>query len=159
MNWYVVYTKPRYEKKVAEGLEELGVEVYCPLLTSLKQYSDRKKKVKEPLFKSYVFVRIEEEYREDVFQVHGIVRYLFWLGKPAVVRDEEIEAIRGFLNETEIQVNLKNYVKFEKVDILHGPFKGMAGEFLYKKKNKLTLRIESLGTMIQAEIQSSQVSI
>ena len=159
MNWYVVYTKPRYEKKVAEGLEELGVEVYCPLLTSLKQYSDRKKKVKEPLFKSYVFVRIEEEYREDVFQVHGIVRYLFWLGKPAVVRDEEIEAIRGFLNETEIQVNLKNYVKFEKVDILHGPFKGMTGEFLYKKKNKLTLRIESLGTMIQVEIQSSQVSI
>jgi transcription antitermination factor NusG len=91
MQWYALYTEPRHEKKVADRLLKLGVEVYCPLVTQIKQWSDRKKKVEVPLLPSYVFVKLEESNRDIVFQVSGVVRYLFWLGKPAIIRNEEIQ--------------------------------------------------------------------
>ena len=59
MPWYVLYTKPRQEKKVTDSLNAIGVEAYCPLVTVIKQWSDRKKKVQIPLINSYVFVNIE----------------------------------------------------------------------------------------------------
>jgi transcriptional antiterminator RfaH len=86
MNWLVLYTKPKNEVKVAERLAAAGITVYCPLVTSLRQWSDRKKKVTLPLFSSYVFVQLAEVQRAAVFEVPGVVRYLFWLGKPAVVQ-------------------------------------------------------------------------
>ena len=79
MPWYVLYTKSRQEKKVTEALNLLGVNAYCPVVTTMKQWSDRKKKVEEPLIKSYVFVNLEESNRDIVFEVPGVVRYLFWL--------------------------------------------------------------------------------
>ena len=85
MEWFALYTKPRNEKKVAENLAALGIEVYCPLVTTIKQWSDRKKKVESPLIPSYVFVKIEEANRKEVFQVSGVVQYVFWLGKPAKI--------------------------------------------------------------------------
>ena len=97
MNWYVVYTKPKWEKKVAEQLNEAGVECYCPLITRMRQWSDRKKKVEVPLFNSYVFVQLAESDRNSVFISSGVVRYLFWLGKPAIVQDAEIETIKSWL--------------------------------------------------------------
>ena len=98
MNWYVLYTKPKWEKKVAEQLNEKGIECYCPLIIKVKQWSDRKKKVEVPLFNSYVFVQIEDANRNSVFVSNGVVRYLFWLGKPAIVRDEEIDILKKSLN-------------------------------------------------------------
>jgi len=75
-------------------LEAIGIEAFCPLVTVAKQWSDRKKKVQLPLINSYIFVNIEDCNRDEVFKVSGIVRYLFWLGKPAVVRAIEIETLR-----------------------------------------------------------------
>jgi hypothetical protein len=60
----------------------MGIFCYCPTVTIIKQYSDRKKKILKPLLPSYLFVFVEEEKRNDVFSVFGIVRYMFWLGKP-----------------------------------------------------------------------------
>ena len=97
MNWYAIYTKPRNEKKVTETLNSMGIEAYCPMVTSIKQWSDRKKKVTAPVLPSYVFVKIEEQKRNEVFQVAGIVRYVYWLGKPAIIRAIEIEALQHSL--------------------------------------------------------------
>ena len=94
MNWYAIYTKPRNEKKVADKLEAIGIESYCPTITSIKQWSDRKKKVTSPVLPSYVFVKITEPRRNEVFDVSGVVRYVFWLGKPAVIREEEIKLLK-----------------------------------------------------------------
>ena len=94
MEWFALYTKPRNEKKVAENLAAIGIEVYCPIVTTLKQWSDRKKKVESPLIPSYVFVKIEEANRKDVFQVAGVVQYVFWLGKPAKIKPQELEALK-----------------------------------------------------------------
>ena len=97
MKWFVLYTRPQYEIKVAEALQGLGIRAYCPVYTQLKQYSDRKKKVEKPLLKSYVLVKIADQDREQVFAIPGVVRYVFWLGKPAVVREEEIELMKNNL--------------------------------------------------------------
>ena len=94
LNWYALYTKPRKEQKVAQQLEELGFVVYLPLKVEVKQWSDRKKKVISPLFSSYVFIQIEESKRSDVFVIDGVLNYVFWLGKPAVIRNNEIELMR-----------------------------------------------------------------
>jgi transcriptional antiterminator RfaH len=123
MPWFVLYTKSRNEKIVAERLKEIDVEVYCPVLKKEKQWSDRKKIVEEPLFSSYIFVQIEEKERQVVFEVPGAVRYLYWLQKPAEVRPEEIQAIKDMLNDfdhSEIQlegISLKDTIRFKS-----GPF-------------------------------------
>ena len=96
--WYAVYTKPRWEKKVAELLARQGMEQYCPLNKVQRQWSDRKKTIEEPLFKSYVFIHVKEDALLNVKQTDGVINLLYWLGKPAVIKDFEIEAIRNFLS-------------------------------------------------------------
>src|ERR1700743_815235 len=76
-----------------------GMEAYCPLNKVRKKWSDRMKWVEEPLFKSYVFVKVSEEEMSRVRMVVGVVNFVYWLGKPALVRDKEIESIRKFLYE------------------------------------------------------------
>src|SRR5579871_5196320 len=99
INWYAIYTRPRWEKKVARTLEEKGIENYCPLNKVVKQWSDRKKVILEPVFKSYVFVRIGDDKKWELKKINGIVNFVYWLGKPAHIRDSEIINIKKFLNE------------------------------------------------------------
>ncbi|MCB0698142.1 MAG: UpxY family transcription antiterminator, partial [Chitinophagaceae bacterium] len=112
MSWYVLYTKSRNEKKVAKRLEEKGIEVYCPLREEVRQWSDRKKKVAEPVFRSYLFVTLADYTKEsvEVLYTPGTVRFLWWNNKPGIVRKHEIEAIKSFLNDykdAEITVTFK----------------------------------------------------
>ena len=104
-NWYAVYTKPRWEKKVAETLTNQKIHNYCPLNRVLRQWSDRKKFVYEPLFTSYVFVRVAERQLARLNQLDGILQVVYWLGKPAIIKEEEIEVIRQFLHETFLQLH------------------------------------------------------
>ena len=99
MEWRVLYTKPRNEKKVFDRLVKQGFEVYCPCQKTLKHWSDRKKWVEEPLFKSYLFVKSPsgELEKSAILETHGVVRFLYWLGAPACVKHEEIENIQKFL--------------------------------------------------------------
>jgi transcription antitermination factor NusG len=148
MIWFALYTKPKNEKKVADQLAQSGIEVYCPMVTQIKQWSDRKKKTETPLIPSYVFVNIEEKNRNDVFEVHGVVRYLFWLGKPAIVRNEEILALREGLKETISAVEIAEYKTGETINIPEGPFKGKEATIKEVKKNKLQLVLKELGMLI-----------
>ena len=90
MPWLVLYTNPRAEMKVAQRLKKIGVEAYCPARMEMRQRSDRKKKIWVPLLSSMVLVNIEEREKNKVFDVHGVVRYLFWLGQPAKVSVDEV---------------------------------------------------------------------
>ena len=89
-NWYVIYTKPRWEKKVYSLLIDKDIEAYCPLNRVRRKWSDRIKWVEEPLFKSYVFVKVTEENLSSVRLIHGVVNFVSWLGRPAVVKNKEI---------------------------------------------------------------------
>src|SRR5882757_2590237 len=109
-NWYAVYTKPRWEKKVHSLLMASGIQSYCPMTKTKKQWSDRIMVVDEPLFKSYVFVNVDDQGMNSVRMVNGVVNFVYWLGKPAVVNDRDIEIIQRFLNDySEVQALPLNF--------------------------------------------------
>jgi transcription antitermination factor NusG len=150
MNWYVVYTKPKWEKKVAEKLTQIGIECYCPLITQVKQWSDRKKKVEIPLFNSYVFIQIEDADRNSVFEVAGVVRYLFWLGKPAVVRDEEINVIKNSLKASNIaDISVSQIQVGDKIKLETGAFSNQNAIVQEVSKTHYILVLESLGCVLK----------
>lgn len=144
MDWYVIYVKPRNEKKVASLLSKLGVTVYCPLVTEIHQWSDRKKKVQVPLLKSYVFVQLEANERDIVFQVPGVVRYLFWLGKPAIVRDNEIKLMQNWLTNDNIKSQVERLQPGDRIKIEQGLFEGKNGIVKQINKNRIQLLLPDL---------------
>lgn len=150
MNWYVVYTKPKWEKKVAEQLRDKGIECYCPLITQVRQWSDRKKKVEVPLFNSYVFVQLPDSERNAVFQSVGVVRYLFWLGKPAIVRDEEISIIKKWLDPSEgNDVSVLSFEVGDTIQLDSGPFSSQKAIVQEVTNTHYVLVLESLGCVLK----------
>lgn len=150
MNWYVVYTKPKWEKKVADKLKQLGIECYCPLITQVKQWSDRKKKIEVPLFNSYVFVQLADSERNSVFQVSGVVRYLFWLGKPAIVKDEEIEVIKKSLKDPNLyDVTVSSIQVGDKIKLDSGAFINQNAIVQEVSGNYYILVLETLGCVLK----------
>jgi len=150
MNWYVVYTKPKWEKKVAERLNDIGVVTYCPLITKVSQWSDRKKIISVPLFNSYIFVQIEDKERNRIFEVVGAIRYLFWLGKPAVVKDSEIESIKEWLAVPDkYDVSLDQWKKGDTIVLDSGPFISQSAIIQEVKPNHYILILESLGCVLK----------
>jgi transcription antitermination factor NusG len=148
MPWFALYTRPKNEKKVTEQLAKMGIEVYCPLVTQVKQWSDRKKKVETPLISSYVFVNIEEKERNKVFEAFGVVRYLFWLGKPAVIRDEEIDLIKNSLKEEISSFEISEIKPGDVMNISRGAFQGKEGVVKAVEKNKIQLVLKELSVVI-----------
>ena len=102
--WFVLYTKPKHELKVAEYLLNIGVESYCPTVISNRIWSDRIKRVKEVIIKSIVFVKCADKERNIVFDIPSTVRYLFHCNKPAIVLDNEIENLKK-LEENNYSIN------------------------------------------------------
>ena len=152
MNWFALYTKPRNEKKVADNLALLGIEVYCPMVSIVKQWSDRKKTKQQPLLNSYVFVKLDEKDRARVFDVSGVVRYLFWLGKPAIVKEYEILAIKEMLQEKYKEVTVTGIQPGSKITLQEGAFKGQIATFKEQKGNKTILVLDSLGMTLILEL-------
>ena len=160
MAWYVLYTKPRNEKKVSRLLQEKGIEVYCPMQESIRHWSDRKKKIQDPIFKSYVFVCMDDYDADNikVLTTPGAVRFLWWLGKPGTVREEEIKEIKSFLNKykgADIHINV---VEGQEVSIMEGPLKENTGVVLRVSGNKATLHIKTLGWNITAQVPMQSIS-
>ena len=152
--WFVIYTKANQEIKVSKRLNEIGISCYCPTVTIIKQYSDRKKKILKPLIPSYVFVLIEEGRRNDIFSVFGVARYMFWLGKPAVVREKEIELMQKYLSGEFQSVSLTNFTKGQLHKISGGVFAGKIGRVIEIQKHKIKLQLESMGMIVNLRLQT-----
>ena len=153
--WYVIYTAPRAEKKVYQRFLEEEIECYFPTYITLRQWSDRKKRVELPLFSSYIFVRIYESEMAKVLNVAGVVRFVYYLKRPAVVREIEIERIKFFLKKTEgyrIAV-----AKGDQVQIASGIMQGVDGVVMRVSKNKVIIRIEQLGISVVATVPRGQL--
>tara|TARA_X000000368_G_scaffold49457_1_gene35292 strand:- start:31555 stop:32025 length:471 start_codon:yes stop_codon:yes gene_type:complete len=153
-NWFVICTKANQEIKVAEQLKEMGISCYCPTALVVKQYSDRKKKIIKPLIPSYVFVFIEEEKRNDIFSVFGVVRYMFWLGKPVIVKEREIELMKQYLDGEYLEVSLTNFTKGQLHKISGGLFAGKIGKVIEIQKHKIKLQLESIGMIVNLRLQT-----
>ena len=147
-NWFVVYTSPKQELKVSNQLSSMGITNYCPTITIVKQYSDRRKKVAKPLLPSYVMVQLEENERNIVFSCPGVVRYLFFLGKPAVVLNNEINMMKDNLNGVYKEINLATLSIGKFHTIKGGPFSGISGKVVETNNTKVKLELASLGMRI-----------
>ena len=148
MPWYALYTKSRQEKKVVARLLQLDIEVYCPMIFQERQWSDRKKIVEVPLLPSYVFVKLESKNREQVFQVSGVVRYLYWLGQPAIIKETEIEIMQKWLDAKVVSFEVVGIQPGTFYEIPSGPFIGQKGIVDKVNKNQITLVLEQLGVKI-----------
>ena len=158
--WYAVYTRPRWEKKVADLLVKKHLENYCPLNKVVRQWADRKKLVLEPLFTSYVFVHTTPQEHLAIKQTDGILNFVYWLGQPAVIRDEEIDAVKQFLDEYQnvqlekIDVNMR-----DRVRISSGPLMAREGDVIEVRSKTVKVQLPSLGYVMTAEVEKSNVEV
>ena len=154
LSWYAVYTKPFWEKKVADLLTVAGIESYCPLQKSERQWSDRKKIIYTPLFRSYVFVHVNEKTIPCVKQVTGVVYFVNFLGRPAAIRDVEIDTIKKFHNEYEnIEVKKADFAIHDNVRIIGGPLMNLEGNVISVGSKTVEVYLPSFGYVMSAKIE------
>lgn len=159
--WYVVYTQPRNEKKCAVYLTEQNIQFYLPLVKTIRQWSDRKKKVEIPLFPSYMFVFISQKEYYDVLNVPGISRYLFFEGKPATIRQKDIDKIKMLLGaDIDIDVTTEKFSQGDEVEITYGPMRGIRGEMVsYKNERKVAIKIQQIDFSLLIHVPVNQLKL
>ena len=159
-NWFAIYTKPRWEKKVDSILLRKGIESWCPVQKVERKWSDRRKIIDDPVFKSYVFVRITGEERLSVLQTEGVLNFVHFLGKPAVIKDEEVANVKLYLLEKDVKISvesLRAFAENDKVIIRQGVFMDNTGTVLKAGTRKIYVRLESLEQVMIVEFPVTYV--
>jgi transcription antitermination factor NusG len=147
-NWNALYLKPRTEKKVAQRLTKKGFDICLPLCVVKKKYSDRLKKVEEPLLKSYIFVAAEDSKNPEILRTDGILNYVnsTTTGKVALIKKAELDSIQDYLNQKVFNENEWNNLKLGDMPQMANPaFKGKQATVVEVNKNTIKLVIEDLG--------------
>jgi transcriptional antiterminator RfaH len=156
--WLVIYTKPRWEKKLADQLAAKGFDVYCPTQRVKRRWSDRSKWIDQPLFSSHIFVHLEPERRDAVYFTPGFVRFLFWNKRPAVVRDEEIATLRRWLNDFDHEaISIQSLATGSHVTVKSGPLQGREGTVLEQRGTKLELYLEDLQVKVSVDLTKTEL--
>jgi transcription antitermination factor NusG len=148
LNWYVLYTSPRAEKQVRDRIAAQGTEVWLPLHHAPRVWSDRVKIVEIPLFNSYIFVKCKEYELRDLLKIYGVSRIVFYDGRPAVIRQREIDAIKDFLEQATNHTILVG----DEVKILSGSMKNISGKVKKIKKKYIFIYLEQMGVTAQVDL-------
>lgn len=159
--WYALYTKPRWEKKIDAALFRKGIISWCPLQKVERQWSDRKKVIEDPLFKSYVFVHIDDTERSKVLMTDGVLNFVYYLGKPAVIKNEEVEMIKKYLAEKDASITIlsqEGYKEEMRIKVNHGVFMGNEGTVIRGGRKKVYVKLESLGQVMVVEFPAEFLS-
>jgi len=161
--WLAVYTKPRWEKKVSALISGEGIEAWCPTQKVVRQWSDRKKTIEEPLFRGYVFVYVTEAERSIVAKTEGVLNFVFHMGKPAVIRKDEIDAIKNFLKDTSVtNINVQSISTFEantEIRVVRGVFMDNKGKVIKQaSKKKVYVALETLGQVMIVEFTPQDIA-
>ena len=158
--WYPVYTHPRAEKKAYQALLNKGIEAYLPLHRQLKQWSDRKKWIEEPLIKSYLFVRIAAHTQTDVLMTKGIARFIYFSNKITAMPNRQIEQLKLLMaSPYDLEVTEEALQPGEKIIIKAGALKGLTGEIIsYRSQKQLILRLENLGCSVIVNVAASLIN-
>ncbi|MFQ6610317.1 MAG: UpxY family transcription antiterminator [Fidelibacterota bacterium] len=152
--WYAIYVRSRHEIKVAEQLKQKGITHLVPMVKEIRQWSDRKKKVKVPLFRGYVFVNIDlSKEKFSVLQNDGVVKFIGIKGVPSMIPQHEIRWL-NILNENTETVKYETDIQVgESVSVVAGPFKGIQGEVIeVRNTSRLVISFESISQIISIEI-------
>lgn len=146
LDWYVVHTVARREKRVANEIADLGVEFFLPMYKTVRQWSDRRKKVELPLFPNYIFVHTSENHRHALFSINEPIKFVSIEKKPVVVREHEIDVVRQILKADDLEIGIEDYFQQgKKVRITRGQLAGMEGIVLKQNgKSRLLISIDGL---------------
>lgn len=161
MNWFAIYTLPRAEKKAYAELVKKNIVTYLPLQRTLRQWSDRKKWIEEPLFRSYIFVNIPDNLYFDVLNTNGVVRFITFEGKAVPIPQQQIEAVKFYLSsDNPLPENIEKYSPGQPVEVIKGPLKGLFGELIQLAgKQKVKVEISAVGQSVFVTIPMSHLKI
>lgn len=157
--WLVVYTRPRWEKKVDGLLKSEGIRSYCPLKRVINQWSDRKKTVDLPLFSGYVFVWVSEREEYKVRQTLGVLNFIYYMAKPAVIRDNVIEKIERLIaanTDCEI-VDTREIAPGDRVRIKSGIFHNQEGTVIKARGKTVLMVFDHLNCALVSSIPAANV--
>lgn len=159
--WLVIYTRPRWEKKVDRLLQMQGIESYCPLRKVINQWADRKKTVELPLFNSYVFVHITEQEEYKIRQTLGVVNFIYYMAKPAIIRDHVIEKIRHYNHtypDAEI-ISLQEISTGDRIRVKNGLFYNQEGTVIKIQGKNVLMVFDHLDCAMVSHIPVSDVML
>ncbi len=157
--WLVIYTKPRWEKKLADQLAAKGFTVYCPTQRVKRRWSDRTKWIDQPMFSSHIFIHIEPERRDAVYFTPGFVRFLFWNKRPAQVRETEIDTLKRWLNDFDHEaISIQPLATGSHVTVKSGPLQGREATVLEQRGTKLELYLEDLQVKVSVDLSKTELA-
>jgi transcription antitermination factor NusG len=152
--WFAVYTRPKWEKKVADQLEKKKIKTYCPQNRVEGPWYDRKRIQVEPLFSSYLFVHLKPGDESTVIHLRGVVNFVYWRNSPVIIKDEEINSIRNFVDEyPHIKIEKTQVDLSEDMQVFDGPKMLRKGNLLEVRSNTAKVILPSLGRILTAEIR------
>jgi transcriptional antiterminator RfaH len=159
--WYAVYTRSRAEKRLMELLTEKGIEAYVPVRKVIKQWSDRKKMIEEPLIRSYCFVKIELQRYQEVLNTPGAVRYVWFSGKPASIPERQIEILKTITGSgLEVDCLPDTFQPGIQIRVNAGPLLGLTGELVHvSNKKKVIIRIDHLNQVVTVSISPAMIEV
>ncbi len=157
--WFALYTKPRHEFKAGMQLSGHYIEYYLPTITKIKQWSDRKKKVTEPLFRGYIFIKADESERLIAVEQNAIVKTIFFDGKPAVIPDWQIESLKKML-DSNAEIFISDRLEIgARIKVINGPFAGVTG-VVFKDENNdqmLAVTIDLINRSVVVHLPSTDI--
>jgi transcription antitermination factor NusG len=155
-NWHVIKTKPFFEKKAYANLDKKGFHVFLPLTETMRQWSDRKKKIQIPLIPSVVFIKCNQSELQHLYGEIGVLGVLKYLKKPAVVKDYEIKNLKILVDQFKGQVistKQESILPGQLVEVIEGPFKGLLAESVVQNgKHRIKVKISVLNTEYMVNI-------
>ncbi len=156
--WFALYTRSRHEKAAERELNKKGFETFMPLISVMRQWSDRRKTVEEPLFKSYLFVKTSLSQKFSVLNTFGVVNMVHNGTEPIEVAEKDLLAVRKFV-EQDIQVDPFPYLKEgQRVYVRSGPFKGTEGFVVRKDSHcRLVISVHALKQSVSVMIDQACV--
>ena len=158
MGWYAAHTRPRHEKRVAQQLQERGVEHFLPLYHSLRRWKDRRKELDLVLFPGYIFVQLALTDRLRVLQLPGVVRFVSFNGLPAALPSEDVEALRSGLSQN-LHPEYHPYLTAgRRVRVVSGALCGAQGILVRRKSNyRLVISLDAIMRSVSLEIDEADV--
>lgn len=159
--WYAVYVKSRCEKKTCQMLKDKHIENYLPLISRLRQWSDRKKMVEEPLFQSYIFVRTDLKDYYEILNTPGIVRFVCFEGRPVPIPENQLVAVRSYVGDFDGEENIADFQELREgklVKIVHGSMHGLVGRLVeIRGRQRLIVNIEAVGQCLPISVSRYQI--
>jgi transcription antitermination factor NusG len=157
--WYIVYTKPRTEKKVSDVLTRKNIENYFPLNRVASDWNANKKIIEVPLFTCYIFVRATVRQLFELKKITGVVNLVYWLGKPVIIDDSEISMIKSFLSDHINVTTKKITLGIDTLRKYDTSIVEQEGSLMTVKNKKINVVLPSLGYIMTAEVETSNVRI